>query len=49
MLIFYMLNLLAIFRDPRKVFTQADFSKSLKDLGLTPSAVSKFPSDRNLC
>ncbi|KAF9466174.1 ubiquitin-related domain-containing protein [Collybia nuda] len=24
---------------PRKVFTQADFSKSLKDLGLTPSAV----------
>jgi len=25
---------------PRKVFTQADFSKTLKDLGLTPSAVS---------
>ncbi|KAJ3514153.1 hypothetical protein NLJ89_g2536 [Agrocybe chaxingu] len=24
---------------PRKTFTQADFSKSLKDLGLTPSAV----------
>ena len=30
---------------PRKQFTQADMSRSLRDLGLTPSAVSVPPRD----
>ncbi|KAG6909364.1 hypothetical protein DXG01_000803 [Tephrocybe rancida] len=31
---------------PRKAFSQSDFSKSLKDLGLTPSAVRSIPPIR---